>query len=302
VDANIITGVDIGGTKTQIRVIEGSVILADQIIATDEWRVRDAKSDAKTLAEIVRRACQGRAPQALAVGAHGCDTDDQCLAVQAHLSAEIASLVMVVNDSELMVPAAGFIEGIGVVAGTGSIAVARTPDGRMLTAGGWGWILGDEGSAPALVREAARAVRGELDRGRADDPLVRSLMQSVGAEDPTMLGRLLDATRGSVVWGRYAASVFSAAGMGSQLAQHVIREGGSGLANLVGILIGRGANAARVVAGGGVIAEQPLLMQAFKEAMKQVSPHSDVLLLRAPPVAGAVALAQRLLATSIHST
>ncbi len=54
------------------------------------------------------------------------------------------------------VPAAGYADGIGVVSGTGSIAVARTAEGRMLAAGGWGWILGDEGSAPALVREAAQ--------------------------------------------------------------------------------------------------------------------------------------------------
>ena len=52
----------------------------------------------------------------------------------------------------------------------------------------------------------------------------------------------------------------------------VVREGGQALAALVGILIGRGANADRVVAGGGVIAEQPALMEAFTDAMAQVSP------------------------------
>ena len=67
--------------------------------------------------------------------------------------------MQVVNDAELMVPAAGYFGGIGVVSGTGSIAVARTAEGHMLAAGGWGWILGDEGSAPALVREAAKAIR-----------------------------------------------------------------------------------------------------------------------------------------------
>ena len=106
--------------------------------------------------------------------------------------------VQVVNDAELMVPAAGYFGGISVVAGTGSIAVARTPDGRMLAAGGWGWILGDEGSAPALVREAAKAIRGAIDAGDGADPLTDALMAELGTDDPTMLGRLLNDTRSAV--------------------------------------------------------------------------------------------------------
>ncbi|TIU45274.1 MAG: ATPase, partial [Mesorhizobium sp.] len=49
------------------------------------------------------------------------------------------------------------------------------------------------------------------------------------------------------------------------------------------------------VAGGGVIAEQPMLMEAFVKAMASVSPASRVVLLREPPVIGAVALAGRLI-------
>ncbi|RVA71021.1 ATPase, partial [Mesorhizobium sp. M7A.F.Ca.US.006.04.2.1] len=94
---------------------------------------------------------------------------------------------------------------------------------------------------------------------------------------------------------RYANAVFDAAIAGSALAIRVISEGGTGLAALVELLIERGANPALVVAGGGVISEQPMLMTAFVEAMAKVSPSSQVLLLREPPVLGAVALARRLL-------
>ncbi|TIW55238.1 MAG: tRNA (adenosine(37)-N6)-threonylcarbamoyltransferase complex transferase subunit TsaD [Mesorhizobium sp.] len=55
------------------------------------------------------------------------------------------------------------------------------------------------------------------------------------------------------------------------------------------------AKPALVVAGGGVIAEQPMLMEAFVKAMASVSPASRVVLLREPPVIGAVALAGRLI-------
>jgi len=296
VTQKIIAGVDIGGTKTRIVACLDEHMIADEVLVTESWRIRQMETDATTLAGIVARLCGGAAPAALAVGAHGCDTDEQCQRFQALLATRTGGAVQVVNDAELMVPAAGHADGIGVVAGTGSIAVARTADGKMLAAGGWGWILGDEGSAPALVREAAKAIRHSLDRGRDGDPLIAALMRELDTDDQTKLGILLNETRGAAVWGRYANAVFDAANAGSVLAIRVIREGGAGLAALVDLLIERGANPALVVAGGGVISEQPMLMAAFVEAMAKVSPSSQVLLLREPPVLGGVALARRLLA------
>jgi N-acetylglucosamine kinase-like BadF-type ATPase len=295
VTQEIFVGVDIGGTKTRIMVCQGERTIADEVLVTESWRVREMESDATTLAGIVTNLCGGVAPAALAVGAHGCDTGEQCLRFQALLAERTGGAVQVVNDAELMVPAAGYVDGIGVVSGTGSIAVARTADGKMLAAGGWGWILGDEGSAPALVREAAKAIRHSFDRGEEGDPLIAALMRELDTDDQTKLGILLNETRGAAVWGRYANAVFDAANAGSALAVRVIREGGAGLAALVELLIERGANHALVVAGGGVISEQPMLMTAFVEAMAKVSPSSHVLLLREPPVLGAVALARRLL-------
>src|SRR5580698_5938147 len=173
----MIAGVDIGGTKTQLRASRGNETVAELIVPTESWRRREnGDEDARTLAAVLMKFCGGTVPAAVAVGAHGCDTDAQCVEFQRQLCVATGTRVLVVNDSELMVPAAGYFEGIGVVAGTGSIAVARARDGRMLTAGGWGWVLGDEGSAPALVREAARAVRRALDRGNRDDVLIDHLM------------------------------------------------------------------------------------------------------------------------------
>ena len=298
VDRNLLVGVDIGGTKTRIIGRRGDRVLFDETIVTDTWRIRQMDADALKLSAVVMDLCGGSAPAAIAVGAHGCDTDEQCLRFQALLSASLKTSVRVVNDAELMVPAAGYVDGIGVVAGTGSIAVARTAEGKMLAAGGWGWILGDEGSAAALVREAAKAIRRALDRGQDGDPLIAMLMREIGTDDQTKLGILLNETRGAAAWGRYANAVFNAANAGSPLASRVIKEGGEGLAALVQLLIERGANASLVVAGGGVIAEQPMLMEAFSKAVASVSPASRVVLLREPPVTGAVALAARLVANS----
>jgi glucosamine kinase len=300
---SFIAGIDIGGTKTRIMLARGGNAVADRTLSTDSWRIREVETDAKALSGRLAALCADEGLDAgdlgaLVVGSHGCDTDEQCRAFQASLARHLPGRVRVVNDAELMGPAAGFFGGISVVAGTGSIAVARSPEGRMLAAGGWGWILGDEGSAPALVRDAAKAIRGAIDAGDGADPLTEALMSELGTDDPTMLGRLLNDTRSAVIWGRYANAVFAAADAGSRLAQQVITEGGAALAALVGVLIKRGADAASVVAGGGVIVEQPRLMAAFTAAMKDISPDSTVVLLREPPVMGALALAERALRRS----
>lgn len=295
VKSGLIAGVDIGGTKTHLLVAQGAEVIADRVILTSEWRSWDRLADAKALAALILDTSKAE-PAAVALGAHGCDTGWHCKQMEADLGAELKGRIKVVNDSELLVPAAGFSNGIGVVSGTGSIAVARNDDYEMLVAGGWGWILGDEGSAAALVREAARAIRHSIDLGESGDPLIEGLMAKLQTDDATKIGRLLNETRGAAVWGSYADAVFDAATQNSPLAINIINEGGTALARLVGILIARGADASHVVIGGGVVVEQARLFDAFCRAMTEVSPKSEITLLRAAPANGALALARELVA------
>jgi glucosamine kinase len=295
VNSGLIVGIDVGGTKTHVLVNRQGTTAADEVVLTESWRTWRVDEDAARLAALVRRLCDGLTPDSLAMGAHGCDSDQECRQMEDALSISLGSPVKVVNDAELMAPAAGHLEGIGVVAGTGSIAVARGRDGQMLAAGGWGWILGDEGSAPALLREAARAVRNSIDNDRFDDPLIDILLGEFHTAEATKLGRLLNEVRGAASWGSHADAVFRAARAGSPLARKVIDEGGRALANLVATLVKRGADPAIVVAGGGVITEQPTLMEAFKAGMATISASSEILLLSQAPVVGAIALAKQIL-------
>jgi N-acetylglucosamine kinase-like BadF-type ATPase len=102
-----------------------------------------------------------------------------------------AEQVVLVNDGDLVL-AAGTPEGFGlaVIGGTGSIAVGRNRDGRTARAGGWGPLLGDEGSAYALVLDALRLVARRADgrecRGAAagDDPLSVTMCTALGVPAP----------------------------------------------------------------------------------------------------------------------
>ena len=290
----MIAGVDIGGTKTEFLVLDGDRKLA-KALPTADWRARvNPERDTVALIGALHGLIGDRSPAVLVVGSHGCDTDAECCALQQRLAARLTGTVLVVNDAELLLAASGRETGISVVAGTGSIAVARGRDRRMIAAGGWGWYLGDEGSASGLVREAARAVRGAVDEGKPLDTLGRALLEAVNIENPVELGRRLGERGSAAAIGSLAPLVFEAAERGSSLALEVIANGGRALATLTRRVLERGAPGRDVVTGGGVITRQPRLLEAFRAALAAAAPQLALHLLDQPPVKGAVVLALRL--------
>ena len=294
----MIVGIDIGGTKTHVRAIPVRGGPArDLVVSSSEWRARDWNVDAARLLKLVASLVEEEPLAAIGVGAHGCDDAEECEAFQAALSANTQTPLVVVNDAELMPLALGFTGQIGVVAGTGSIAVCRPTPDSMLVVGGWGWIVGDEGSAAGLVREAVRAVSRHFDAGGGrGEPLVELMFDALQVPSIPRLGSSLSEMRSAAAVGRHATVIFQAAEAGSRLAAEVIREGGRALARMAVLLDARGAGATHAVAGGGVIVGQPLLWQAFAECLSEASmgriiPH----LFTGKPVEGACHLAAGLI-------
>jgi len=294
----LIVGIDIGGTKTHLRAVPAAGGPArDLVLPSADWRRRDWGKDATALIELVARLAGESPVAALAVGAHGCDDAEECQAFQSALAARTTVPLTVVNDAELMPLALGLAGQIGVVAGTGSIAVCRPASGEMLVAGGWGWIVGDEGSAASLVREAVRAVARHFDEGGdRREPLVEAIFEALAVPSIPRLGSALSRQASAAAIGRHAVAVFDAADQGSALALEVIREGGRGLARLVALLDRRGAGAAHAVAGGSVIVSQPRLWQAFTEGLVELAPgRLTPHLFTGKPVEGACRLAASLI-------
>src|SRR5690606_20877982 len=100
--------------------------------------------------------------------------------------------------------AAGTPEPTGtvIIAGTGSIAARIEENRQVATAGGHGWLLGDEGSAFWLGREAVRTTLHALDRREPldglTDSVVATVLDTAPADDPhTTRRRLIAAVGGA---------------------------------------------------------------------------------------------------------
>ncbi|MGW0824531.1 N-acetylglucosamine kinase [Streptomyces sp. NPDC002845] len=290
-------GIDVGGTKTHLRARAGTNSVADHVCTSTGWRPHDPVAAAAWLAALIGEALpRGTSPAAVAVGGHACETSRQCEGIRSELHALLGVPCLVVGDAELLVPAAGLDKGVGLVAGTGSVAVGRLADGTPVQVGGWGAVLGDEGGSAGLVREAARAVWAAHDRGEAPDVLARRLLDAFEVAEVPALGAALESVTGvSAEWGRHAPVVFAAADDGSRLAREVIADGGRALASLVVRLAGRGVAVDDVVVAGSTVLAQPSLYTAFTASLADALPSARPRPLQVPPVDGALALAQSLL-------
>lgn len=199
----------------------------------------------------------------------------------------------VVNGAMLVVPAAGMEEGLGVIAGTGSIAVGRSAGGRLVMAGGGG---GSSATRGARWPSAARRRRPllALDEGHEDAELLQRLQAALGVPDADGLTLALTEDPSPGHLGPIAPAVFAAADAGSMLAQRAIAAGAAALATLVGRLRRKGAVGRVAVAAGGVMTGQPRLYEGFRDRLHQAHPDLEVRLLEEAPVAGALVLARRL--------
>ncbi|MFI5077071.1 MAG: N-acetylglucosamine kinase, partial [Vicinamibacteria bacterium] len=171
--APYVIGLDAGGTKTVCLLadLEGRVL--------DEARAGGANLQAageleveKILHAVMDRVIGDRlpAPSAIALGMAGVDrAEDWQVMHRVMRRIGFKARTLITNDALIaLVAAIGHEPGIVVIAGTGSIAYGRNARDEAARAGGWGYVLGDEGSGYWIGRHALRAVVRESDgRGHA---------------------------------------------------------------------------------------------------------------------------------------
>lgn len=287
----VAAGVDLGGTKVHLAAedLDTGRRLLDVVLPNTGWTGMADDQRAETLAGLVRSRIRPLGViVGLVAGVHGSDSEQQRTQLTAALRPLCAG-AEVVNDSELLVPAAGLDEGIGVVAGTGSVATGRRPDGVVVRAGGWGWAVGDYGGALGLVRDACRAVLADHDYGR-EDRLSGLLLDALGVLSPGELGSVL-IRRDPREWAMAASVVFQARSAGSRSAGRVIDQHVDELVELVRIVVRRGVVAKTVVAAGGVIRNQPEYFEQFATAVRdEVGAPQTIVLLDGTAVDGALNL------------
>jgi N-acetylglucosamine kinase-like BadF-type ATPase len=292
-------GIDIGGSKTHLLLAQHGVIVA-------ELRGPSANPASVGLTETTRQlqALFGRLRRlpgrdrvldqisSVCVGAAGVDTPEQERRIAGLLAQELPSAeIRVVHDSALLLAAAGTDVGIALIAGTGSVAWGRAEDGREARAGGWGYVLGDDGSGYGIARAAVRHALGRLDAGLGPDPLATALAADCGLDRPGLLLDHFYAEPARRYWAERSRVVVELAAAGDRAATAVVGSAADALAELVERVSLRLAIAGPVVLAGGVLVHQPLVRRLLAARLAGVG-ITDLRLLDVDPALGAVRLAR----------
>ncbi|MFC9773262.1 MULTISPECIES: N-acetylglucosamine kinase [unclassified Pseudarthrobacter] len=288
--AGIIIGLDIGGTKTRGIRFEDGTPAADESVGSSNVQNVSRDEAARNIAELFARIGAGPVSRVYA-GSGGIDTAEDAEALAALIRPHVpGAVVTVVHDSRLLLAAGRARTGVAVIAGTGSAAWGKNADGAEARAGGWGYLLGDEGSGYWLGREAVRHSLRRMDQGLAVDPLTAALLESCGVDHPNRLIALFHSPdTGRRFWAQQARHVVEAAARGHQESRDILDQAGKDLAGLaLQVLRQLGINGP-VILGSGLGMNVVPLQEAFRRYLADGGA-ADVRVLDQEPVFGVLQL------------
>lgn len=286
----VVIGLDIGGTKTRGVRFEDGIPAADESVGSSNVQNVSREEAARHLAELFARIGRGAVSRVYA-GAGGIDTEDDAAALAALIAPHApGARITVVHDSRLLLAAGGASTGVAVIGGTGSAAWGRNSLGEEARAGGWGYLLGDEGSGYWLGREAVRHSLRRMNQGLEPDELTTALLDSCGVDEPNKLIALFHSpATGRRYWAERARLVVDAAAAGHAASQEFVDQAGRDLAGLAEQTVRQLGIDGPVILGSGLGMNVPRLQESFRSALAAAG-ISDVRVLDRDPVFGVLQL------------
>jgi glucosamine kinase len=295
-----VLGIDAGGTKTVCLLADDrGMIVSEGRGPGANLHVAGELGVEKVLHELMEQAIgdRGITPAAICLGIAGVDRDVEEQTVRA-IMRRIGqrSRVVVVNDALIaLVAGAKDAPGIVIIAGTGSIAYGRSQNGDAARAGGWGHMLGDEGSGYWIGREALGAVMRAADGRGPATALSADVLAHFSISDLSQLPRIVyddEQPRTSVA--ALGPLVQHASMRGDAVASRILERAADELvlaATSVATRLAMRGDAFTVFLAGGVFRVVPWLADELPRRLVEVAPRCQVQRLEEEPAVGAVWLA-----------
>jgi glucosamine kinase len=295
-----VLGIDVGGTSTVCLLAneEGTVMAEARDAGANLQRVGELALE-KVLHRVMEAALAGQPmmPSAICLGIAGVDrVDDQSVVRGIMDRIGYKAAILIVNDALIALQAGvGDGPGIVVVSGTGSIAYGRNARGEAARAGGWGYVLGDEGSGYWIGRLALRAVVRHADGRGRETSLTPLLLGHFGLTRTTELVHQVyheDLAPGAI--GALARYVQQARDDGDLVAAEILDHAGEELVTAAAAVmkrLGMDRESFSFVLGGGVFHAVPWLCNQLKVLLPSLASDSRTILLEKDPALGAVQLA-----------
>lgn len=291
-------GMDAGGTKTRAF----AVTRAGEIVgrgAGGGANLLSSPDPQGSIAAALREALAGRVPAAIVLSCAGGEREADRAKGRAILTSLVGPdvAVEVTHDAKAALYA-GNPAGCGVVliSGTGSIAYGRNDQGAEERCGGWGYLVGDEGSAVWIGQEGLRAASYDHDGRGSPTRITRHLFLDLGVTDfngvlPLLYGKphpppaILASTR----------AVARAFAEGDAIAVNIVQHGARLLAGMAATVAQRLLlDGGPVYLAGGAFENVRPLEKAVRLELLRTLPRAAVEPVSEEPAMGAARLAATL--------
>lgn len=296
--APLVVGIDAGGSKTRAFAVDrdGAVVGRG---AGGGANLLSSPDPAGSIAAALTESLGSAKPEAVVLSCSGGDRPADREKGRAILTQLVGPAVRIeVTHDAIAALYAGNPAGCGVVliAGTGSIAFGRNDEGDERRAGGWGYLIGDEGSAVWLGLEGLRAAAHSADGRGAGTTITAHILRELGVQSfmeviPQLYGRphpapaILAAVR----------AVGRAAAESDAIAVSIVQRGAHALARAASVVAAElRLEDGPVYLAGGAFESLPSLERAVRGELLRMLSRATVEPVSEEPAMGAARLAMRL--------
>jgi N-acetylglucosamine kinase-like BadF-type ATPase len=203
--------------------------------------------------------------------------------------------IYVTNDAEIaLMSALGRNHGIIVISGTGSIVYGLTPEREHFRVGGWGHLLGDEGSGYTIGLQALKAVMRAHDGVSPSTQLTDLVKEKLTLASVTQLKEYIYAPsikKQNIA--DFAMICIQAAGGGDPVSRHIVANAAADLAESAAAIRKRSPYFLQcpIAASGSVFKHSDLFRQTFEGRLQAEEGHNPIVFSEASPAEGAAKLA-----------
>lgn len=276
-------GIDGGGTKTRCVVGDESSELGRGSSSSCKVQKVGEACARDSLSTAVHEACvqAGVSPRTISrtcAGVTGAGRPNIARLMRELLASVVGGQIEIVGDIEIAFEGAfGQNSGVLVNAGTGAFAYGRNSEGQVARAGGWGYLVSDEGSGSWVGLEAVRLALRAKDRGE-NPTLLADLVDGLKAENFDDFIVKLNA-HPSPDFSKLFPVVLSASEGGDELARVVLDRGGRELARMTETVVRQlfGKAGCSVATHGGVFSSSEIVCKAFAEELGGGCPNAKML-------------------------
>lgn len=292
-----IIGIDGGGTKTlgYLSDYNGNILSAAKS-GTSNYLSAGIETAKESLKNVILSLCAAKNITkdkigliSLGLAGAGREKDNQVIN-NLLIDLGINGKKIINNDAYIsLVGAHGKSKGIITISGTGSITLGLNKDKEMFRTGGWGHILGDEGSGYYFAREGLVAIMKSYDGRGKPTSLTNKILRYLNLANIDELityvyDNLNDKSKISIL----SKLVIESAKQNDKVAKAIIRNGIEELVSMTTTVVGEVGEPMDIALAGGIFENSLHMKEIFIKALKNKNSKLNVVDTKYSSVVGAL--------------